>query len=152
MWDSIHSAIADVTDYNERHDDLTNIATTLQGAGNLLLTLSSRLIGQRNGNIEHDEKCGEGVSRGIAAQPSTIPTGNKQRYIQLLRCSEHEHNRCYRLLPLSPSTEAFRKHSLLHAPAVCPLPLCAACRAVSPPASFAGSRLFLARSTTLLSV
>ena len=64
-------------------------------------------------------------------------SSSKQRYIELLGCSEHAHNGCHRLLPPSPPLDA---RCLAHydyraldgtpivLPAVCPLPLCASCR------------------------
>ena len=66
-------------------------------------------------------------------------SSSKQRYIELLGCSEHAHNGCHRLLPPSPPLDA---RCLAHydyraldgtpivLPAVCPLPLCASCRFV----------------------
>ena len=58
--------------------------------------------------------------------PAQCATGsasstNKQRYIELLRCSEHEHNRCYHLLPPSPPL-----HTIVGP--LRPLPVCCSCR------------------------
>ena len=61
---------------------------------------------------------------------ATGNTSSERCYIALLRCSEHEHRRCYRLLPPSPSVP--RQYSTLHfyAPYFCPLPLCLSCSTV----------------------
>ena len=64
-------------------------------------------------------------------RPSTdcASLSSKQRYIELLQCSEHCHNLCHRLLrptlPLSVAHSLLRRGGLSP---VCPLPLCTSCR------------------------
>ena len=63
--------------------------------------------------------------------PAASGSSSKQRYIDLLQCSEHEHRQCWRLLPPSPP-RGVGGVSFLHTvrPRLCPLPLCASCTAV----------------------
>ena len=71
-------------------------------------------------NVEQDEKSDTQSSLVMSASEEAIDSGSgKQRYIDLQQCShcsEHVHNRCYRLLPL---VSAWRTHTA---------PLCASCR------------------------
>ena len=55
---------------------------------------------------------------------------HKRRYIQLLQCSEHQHNHCHRLLPPSPPRPVLDGPSTARGdlPSLSPLPLCASCR------------------------
>ena len=76
---------------------------------------------------EEQEACSRDIIAAAAAS-SNASISSKQRYIDLLGCSEHAHSQCYRLLSLS-STRVFppcRKFGYLSP--VCPLPLCASCR------------------------
>ena len=61
--------------------------------------------------------------------PPTTAISSKQRYIDLHKCSEHEHNHCYRLLPASIPRPHMRT-KFLKVPRSCDLPLCASCRAL----------------------
>ena len=55
---------------------------------------------------------------------------SKQRYIDLLKCSEHQRNQCYRLLPASPPLPVhdYARERLYGAAPIAALPLCASCR------------------------
>ena len=68
----------------------------------------------------------EEASQDPTSNHHTAPS-SKQRYIDLLKCSEHEHRGCYRLLPPSHPVSHTRPSYL---PDHCPLPLCCLCRAV----------------------
>ena len=53
---------------------------------------------------------------------------SKQRYIDLHKCSEHQHHQCYRLLRARPPRHVtYRSAGLKHSPPISPLPLCAVC-------------------------
>ena len=75
----------------------------------------------------------------VTAIPSTRPVSSKQRFVNLLRCSEHEYGQCNRLVqPTSPLAfiEKRNKRFLPTPPPVCPLPLCSSCRAAISPSIF----------------
>ena len=59
--------------------------------------------------------------------PATSVSSCKQRYIDLLGCSEHVHRRCFRLLPPSPTLSHTQP---VPAVALPPLPLCCLCRTI----------------------
>ena len=78
-------------------------------------------IGQHAGQNQHQ-----------SIQPLAA-SSNKQRYIDLQRCSEHEHNRCYRLLPPVLSGLALNNFGGARLWNIAlepfhPLPLCCSCR------------------------
>ena len=99
------------------------------------------------GALNIDDNIGPHDELLSASSMSTARRSSKQRYIELLQCSEHEHNQCYRLL--SPSTPVIwdRQHgfygdawpnanpqSLRYEPHLLPIlsprPLCAHCLSI----------------------
>ena len=85
-------------------------------------------VGQRqDDSVEQDEKSEDRTSQLMTAADSSTDSSCKQRYIMLLGCSEHEHNRSYRLLP--EADRVSREHCIdFFGPRVRPLPLCTSCR------------------------
>lgn len=103
-------------------------------------TVGRPLSGWRAINI--DDNVGEQNMRGdeqplhsvfvpatTGTTTTTINSSSKQRYVDLLRCSEHAHNQCYRLLPPSPPRPAANYHRPLNPNLhpIQPLPLCSSC-------------------------
>ena len=67
----------------------------------------------------------------VPTASSSSNSSSKRRYIDLLKCSEHVHNQCYRLLPPSLPLHAHRNdHFGRLIPPISPLPLCCSCRTV----------------------
>ena len=79
---------------------------------------------------QEEEKEGQGERAGL-----TSGLSSKRRYVQLLQCSEHAHNACYRLLPPSlahcaqaPGSDDFHYDPCKALPPLRLLPLCRSCR------------------------
>jgi len=79
-------------------------------------------------NVGRDKQRSDRISSLTPAPASVV--SSKQRYIDLLQCSEHVNRQCCRLLPPSPPLHASSGRPRSIVPPVCPLPLCANCRTV----------------------
>ena len=81
-------------------------------------------------NVEQHDHSDHQTAQTTAVTDRPMDGGSKQAYIDLLACSEHEHNRCYRLLPavypLSVDTGTGLQPT--DVPNICAIPLCASCR------------------------
>ena len=77
-------------------------------------------------NVEQPE---EKSSVNLTSAAATATVSSKQRYIDLLQCSEHFQRRCRRLLP--PRPRAAQEGRFVNAPSTLPpVPLCCSCRSV----------------------
>ena len=82
-------------------------------------------------NVVEDEAHSDDASRFTVVPPTTIVsngTSSKQRYIDVHKCSEHEHNGCYQLLQPLPPRHVTRAVLEGNVPPICFIPLCATCR------------------------
>ena len=89
-----------------------------------VINAAGRALCNAEDNVGLDEESDNHPTALLAAHSVTSIVSSKQRYIELLQCSEHKYRGCNRLLPPTPPI----RHSEL--PPLCPLPLCCLCRTV----------------------
>ena len=76
-------------------------------------------------NVGQESDTGEEQPQSIVSSTSV---SSKQRYIELLQCSEHVHNGCHRLLPPAPPRPVVYYAHYRPVPPLVALPVCGSCR------------------------